>query len=190
MRVSFVVYGKPQPQEQNRTVPILRKLPDGRKVPVTRTKADGTVVPVMIHPNPKDTVNWRSDAKSAALAAMNQALGDDLLEGPLRMDVTIFIARPEYLCKPRELKADAGPRWAPRTPDRSNVMKNLEDALQGVCYANDAQLVAGECRKFYCAAKGHGDVRPRTEVVIETIEHVVSTITQQLPAASSIGLGL
>ena len=168
-QISFTVFGKPQPQQQDRTVPVMHKTEDGHKEPVMRTLPNGNRVPLMIHPNPKETVNWRSDAKSAALAAM-AAVDGELIEGPLRMDIAIYLERPKYLCTPKELNRNAGARWAPRTPDRSNIMKSLEDALQGICYSNDAQLVAGETVKFYAPAKGYGDIRPRVEVTIEEIE--------------------
>lgn len=162
--VSFTVFGRARPQAQNRTVPLMRKGPDGVKRVVMRVLPNGTRVPVMIHPNPADTVNWRSDVKAAALAVFDGS--DGLLMGPLRMDVTIYVQRPHSLVwKTRPMPA------VPCTagPDRSNVMKSLEDALQGVVYANDKQLADGRVRKLYCAGPGFGDCRPRTEVEIEVI---------------------
>lgn len=163
--VEFVVYGRARPQAQNRTVPLLRTLPDGRRVPVTRRTATGAEVPVTFHPNPKDTVNWRSDVKSAALAAWDGSRG--MFEGPLRMDVAIFVERPKGMVwKTRampEVNCTAG-------PDRSNVMKSLEDALQGVLYRNDNQLADGRVKKVYCPGPGYGDERPRTVVRLEEIQ--------------------
>jgi len=158
---SFIVYGRARPQAQNRSMPLMKAGADGVKRVVMR---EGTNVPVMLHPNPRDTVNWRSDVKAAALAVFDGSSG--LLEGPLRMDVTIYVERPKnriWKTRPMpEVHCTAG-------PDRSNVMKSLEDALQGVVYHNDKQLADGRVRKLYCAGPGHGDVRPRTEVSIEVI---------------------
>ena len=162
--ISFVVVGRARPQAQNRTRPVMRRGADGQMAPVFRMTASGKCVPVMVHPNPTDTVNWRSDVKAAALAVFDGSSG--LLEGPLCMDVTIYIARPKNMIwKTRPMPA------VPTTsgPDRSNVMKSLEDALQGVLYANDNQLADGRIRKLYCAGPGYGDVRPRTEVSVEVI---------------------
>lgn len=164
--VEFTVFGRPRPQAQNRTVPLLRKGLDGKMHPVMRMTSQGNQVPVTIHPNPRDTVNWRSDVKAAALAVFDGSHG--LLQGPLRMDVTIFVERPKRLI----WKSAGRPMPAiPTTsgPDRSNVLKSLEDALQGVVYPNDNQLADGRCRKFYCAGPGHGDPRPRVEVTVEEI---------------------
>ena len=162
--IAFVVVGRARPQAQNRTFPLMRTDAAGNRVPVLRTTASGARVPVTIHPNPKDTVNWRSDVKAAALAVFDGSGG--LLEGPLRMDVDIYVRRPKKLIwKKRPMP----PVFCDVKPDRSNVLKSLEDALEGVIYINDSQLADGRARKFYCAGPGYGDVRPRTEVSVEAI---------------------
>jgi Holliday junction resolvase RusA-like endonuclease len=167
--ISFTVFGRARPQAQNRTVPLLRKDASGNRVPVLRTTATGARVPVTIHPNPKDTVNWRSDVKSAALAAFDGSGG--LLEGPVCMNVDIYVKRPKKLVwKNRPMP----PVHCATKPDRSNVLKSLEDALEGVVYVNDSQIADGRARKLYCAGPSYGDVRPRTEVSVEQIAALLS----------------
>lgn len=172
MKIVFTVFGKPRPQAQNRTQHVYEKCSDGKMRPkMVQDPRTGMWRALTVHPNPKDTVNWRSDAKAAALAAMGDVDGVLFPDGPLRMDVDMYFERPKS--RPKWIAKSAwitgGPVRTTAGCDRSNLLKTLEDALQGVCYRNDSQLADGSCRKFYAAGPGYGDTRPRVEVRIEEI---------------------
>lgn len=47
-----------------------------------------------------------------------------------------------------------------KKPDLDNVMKAIADALNGIAYVDDSQIVTAEVRKYY-------DDTPRVEVVID-----------------------
>jgi hypothetical protein len=52
--------------------------------------------------------------------------------------------------------------WKRGSGDWDNYAKLVADALEGIAFANDAQVVDGRCRKHPAA-----DGRPRLEVLIE-----------------------
>lgn len=86
------------------------------------------------------------------------------LEGPLRVDCTFVFPRP----KNRTWKNKPMPReWKVTKPDRDNLDKQILDALNGLLWRDDAQVVDGRLTKQIAA----GDEQP----------HVVIRV-QELPA--------
>jgi Holliday junction resolvase RusA-like endonuclease len=73
--------------------------------------------------------------------------------GPVRLDVAFCFATP---------RAGAATAWPSRSPigDRGNYLKLLEDALQGVVYADDRQVVEGDAAKRW-ALDGRAGYRVR-----------------------------
>ena len=64
--------------------------------------------------------------------------------------------------KPKKYKADAlSDRIRPtKRPDTDNIIKIVQDALNGVAYHDDAQIVCSRCDKYFSD-------NPRLEVTIE-----------------------
>ena len=60
---------------------------------------------------------------------------------------------------------DVKKAWKHTRPDRTNLLKALEDPLEGVVYFDDRQVVDGPARKYFC---DHGD-DPRIEIVVEEV---------------------
>lgn len=79
------------------------------------------------------------------------------LEGPVSLKAKAFIAMPKSIPKKRRETALPVVR-----PDAANLLKCLEDALNGVAWKNDAQLTDIWIAKRYV---NNGDV-PRWEVSI------------------------
>jgi Holliday junction resolvase RusA-like endonuclease len=71
------------------------------------------------------------------------------LEGPVRLDVIFQFALPKKP-KGREVAGD----WCLRKIDRGNLLKLIEDALKGIVYADDSQVVAGDVSKIWGAEDG------------------------------------
>ncbi len=95
------------------------------------------------------------------LAALSQFSGD-LLTCPVWMSVKFIFARPQamiWIRKPMPRAIHA------RLPDRDNLVKAVQDALEKVIYWNDSQVCAGPIEKWYAA----GDEGPHTEIVIKPI---------------------
>lgn len=81
------------------------------------------------------------------------------MEGALRMEVRIFTAPPKSASnKKREAMLNGIIRPTKR-PDVDNILKIIMDALEGLAYSNDKQIVQVQAFKLY-------NMRPRTEVVI------------------------
>lgn len=60
--------------------------------------------------------------------------------------------RPKYLMK---AKYPDGPMWRPKSPDSDNLEKAVWDALNGIAWKDDAQVVFHQCYDMY-SAKGEG----------------------------------
>jgi Holliday junction resolvase RusA-like endonuclease len=129
-RVEFTVLGLPQPQG-SKTV-VQQK---GRR-------------PRAIEDNPL-TVPWRATVAAAAQAAMN---GRQLRSGPLRMRVVFVFPRPAaHFGTGRnhgKLKASA-PLYCRTRPDVDKLLRAIGDALTGLVFRDDAQVVIVSAEKHY-----------------------------------------
>lgn len=104
--------------------------------------------------DPKDSRDWKHTVAATALAA-----GVAPMSGPVRVTVTAFLPRPQRLCRKKDFD---GSIYATCKPDVDNLYKLVADALIGVAYADDSQVVCGTCFKFYHEKGGV----PRTSVTI------------------------
>ena len=71
--------------------------------------------------------------------------------GAIALTVTAFMQ-----C--RDIVNEGEPHTA--RPDASNILKAVEDALNGVAYIDDSQIASTACGKFW-------STRPRTEITFE-----------------------
>jgi Holliday junction resolvase RusA-like endonuclease len=78
------------------------------------------------------------------------------IQGPLAMEVHFILYRPKSL--PRRLVHHV------RKPDLDNFIKAVKDALKGLIYRDDSQIVR------LSASKAYGDP-PRVELIIEEFSH-------------------
>jgi len=86
--------------------------------------------------------------------------GIDMLHGPIRCEITAIFERP----KSKTRKRGDNPRLAHTSkPDCDNLAKGILDALNGVAFKDDSQVVELTVRKF----TGTPDELARVEVSIE-----------------------
>ena len=78
----------------------------------------------------------------------------------LRMKLIIYQQPAKSDSKRKTAAKLAGEIRPTKKPDCSNVLKSIEDGLNGVAYADDAQIVEIEVQKYY-------DLHPRVLVEIE-----------------------
>jgi Holliday junction resolvase RusA-like endonuclease len=71
------------------------------------------------------------------------------LEGPLILSVNAFLPIPQSKSKKWKAEALAGTVRPTTKPDCSNLVKNLEDVMNGVFFRDDCQLVGLGISKFY-----------------------------------------
>jgi Holliday junction resolvase RusA-like endonuclease len=86
------------------------------------------------------------------------------MEGPIRLAVSAFLPLPKATPKKRRLT-----RKPTGVPDWDNLGKQVCDALQGLAFANDAQVVTALVRKRYAVDEDGQDTPPRWVVTLEQI---------------------
>ncbi len=104
--------------------------------------------------NPKTAEAW----KRAVVAAGAPWAPPRPLMGPLRVKIDLFFPRPK--------RGKTG-TWKITRPDRDNCEKAILDAMTGAgWWGDDAQVVAGEVRKFF-TPPGQG---PCASISVEALE--------------------
>ena len=84
--------------------------------------------------------------------------------GAVLLSLRIYRVIPKSMSKKKREAALAGVLRPTTKPDVSNVLKGVEDALKGLWYVDDSQIVGyGELGKWY-------DKQPRIEVTMQVLE--------------------
>lgn len=110
----------------------------------------GMKYPVITDDAGEGNRNWRALVADFGGRAM---AGQPLLEGPLRLDIVFHLARPKghYGRKGLLPSADAYPA---KKPDVLKLARSTEDAMTGVVYRDDSQIVAEWLSKVYSEKSG------------------------------------
>lgn len=124
--VSFTVYGVAQPA--------------GSKT--TGQRKDGTR---FVRDSAKKGAPWRTLVAQVAGEAMN---GRGVLDGPLELVVTFCVPRPKGHYGARGLRPSA-PTFPAVRPDVTKLLRAVEDAITGVVWRDDAQVVSQHAVKMY-----------------------------------------
>ena len=125
MIFTFTIPGKAVPQGRGRAARI-------------HTKTGREFVKVM---DESKSRNWKAYIKYLAAHEMQRSNFEGFSSiSPLRMRVMVVMVRPK---KPKN------PHWPIVKPDVSNIIKGIEDALNGLVYPDDSQLVEIAIRKQY-----------------------------------------
>lgn len=110
--------------------------------------------------DPKKNVNYKVYIRLMAARSGPETP----VEVPVRLGLRIYRGIPKSWSKKKRERADAGAIRPVTKPDISNILKGVEDALNGLWYHDDSQIVEyGEMGKWYSA-------RPRIEITMELIE--------------------
>jgi Holliday junction resolvase RusA-like endonuclease len=97
----------------------------------------------------KSGKTWRRDVQLAANAALEQAGGFELLAGPLVVRMTFYRRRPKAHYGARGALLPSAPAYPTVKPDALKLARAIEDALTGLIWRDDAQIVAGAQAKRY-----------------------------------------
>lgn len=119
--ISFTAIGKPEPQGSARAF-----------VPKGWSRA------VITSDNPKNK-NWRATVHIAARKALKAAKGQ-LFDGPVKVSAIFYLPRP---------KALKGEKPHTTRPDADKLTRSILDAMTGVLYADDGQVVELDISKRY-----------------------------------------
>lgn len=111
---------------------------------------------------PEKTVNYEALVKlSYQQAAGGLFLGAGV---PVRVRIDAYYDTPKSESKKRLRDMLAGLLFPTKKPDWDNIGKIVCDALNGIAYKDDAQVVDGHVVKHYSEV-------PRTDVLIEEVQH-------------------
>lgn len=135
VEIIFEVFGKPSPQGSKQAQVIYRRGPDGKPIPVMK---NGRVVVVARNDSDK-LLSWRGAVTDAA----RRAYCGPLLLGAVAFEVTFYRPRPKgHYNAAGKLKAKT-PKYPLPKPDNTKLRRAVEDALTGVIYHDDSQIVDG-----------------------------------------------
>lgn len=127
----FTVYGKPQPAGSKRGFV---------------NKKTGAVI---ITDAAKGSRPWKQEVAGVAKAAMGSRIPWDL---PLELTVDFYLARPKgHFNTKGELRPKA-PKVPAVRPDATKLLRAVEDALTGIVWRDDAQVVLQVVAKHYADA--------------------------------------
>lgn len=119
--------------------------PGGSKKFVGLSKKTGRAI--LVDDAGKRNKDWRSAVAWAGKAAMQ---GRPLLDGPLKARFEFIMPRPKCHFGTKGLKPSA-PAWPTVKPDALKLTRSSEDALTGIVWTDDAQIVKEEIEKRYAA---------------------------------------
>jgi Holliday junction resolvase RusA-like endonuclease len=100
---------------------------------------------------PDKTRNYESLIKEAAIEAMGSS---EPLETPVTLYLYIRAPIPKSLPKKRIEACLNGSEKPIKKPDASNVLKSVEDAMNGVVYKDDSQIINLHVTKVYSTLAG------------------------------------
>lgn len=154
-KIAFEVLGEAKPAGSKRAFVPLGK----DKQPYRR--ANGGVVVNVVDDNSK-VKEWKGEVRRAA----RDAYRGELLRGAVRLTLRFVRVRPKGHCgtgRNAAVVKTSAPAWPITKPDCLKLTRGVEDALTGVVWVDDAQVVE------HCLVKVWGEPA-RCEVIIEPLD--------------------
>ena len=112
--------------------------------------------------DPKESRDYKSYVRLIA----SQHRPKSPLEGQLEVFIKIYRRMPKSITKKRRQAVIEGIHRPITKPDLTNIAKGIEDALNGIIYKDDSQIVDLHISKYYSD-------RPRVEVQIKELEGIL-----------------
>lgn len=103
---------------------------------------------------PQKTVNYETLVKQLYITQ-----GNERLEGALKLTVNAYFSIPKSASKKKTLDMYESRIRPTKRPDWDNIGKIISDALNGLAYHDDSQIVAATVGKWY-------STEPRVEIEI------------------------
>lgn len=103
---------------------------------------------------PTKTVNYETLVKQLYITQ-----GNERLEGALKLTVNAYFSIPKSASKKKTLDMYESRIRPTKRPDWDNIGKIISDALNGLAYHDDSQIVAATVGKWY-------STEPRVEIEI------------------------
>ena len=156
IQVEFFVAGIPKPGGSKKFVGTIKHGPRaGRAILVDASGEKG--------------VAWRENVK--AVAVLNWRRPPVQFE-PIELSVDFVMPRPKSHYRSNGALKPTAPYWHTNKPDRTKLLRSLEDSLTAIVWADDTQVVTGLVRKFYGDTPGaRVRVRVGPERGVAFVEH-------------------
>ena len=106
----------------------------------------------------KESRDWKTRVSREAATAFERSA---LMEGPLQVSITFFVSRPKghfRTGKNADSIRDSAPKHPTTRPDVLKLARAVEDAITGVIWRDDSQIVDERIRKEYSDKPGVGIV--------------------------------
>ena len=100
---------------------------------------------------PDKTRNYEALLKEAAIEAMGSS---EPLETPVSLYLYIRVPIPKSFSKKKVQDCLNGSEQPMKKPDSSNVLKSVEDAMNGVVYKDDCQIINHHMTRVYSTLAG------------------------------------
>ena len=108
--------------------------------------------------DPEKSRNYKAYVRMLATQAMKET-GFEMIDGPCAVLINAFFEVPKSKSKRFREAALKGTERPTKKPDADNIVKAIQDALNGLAYKDDAYIVYLACQKFYSD-------NPRVEVFV------------------------
>lgn len=105
---------------------------------------------------PPDTVAYETAVKAAALQNLS---GRKPFDVPCEIRIMAAFPIPASWPEKKKSQARLDRLWPTKKPDADNILKTVCDALNGIAWKDDAQVIRAHVTKCY-------DDKPRVEVTI------------------------
>ena len=112
--------------------------------------------------DPEKSRNYKAYVRLLATQAMKES-GFTMIEGPCCLSIDAYFEVPKSKSKKFREAALSGLEYPTKKPDLSNIIKGIEDALNGLAYKDDALIVKLGVVKLYSEV-------PKVEVILREIE--------------------
>ena len=106
---------------------------------------------------PKKTAYFETAVKMLAIRAMKSK---QPIRGAVSLSVSFFLPIPQSWSLTKKTQAIAGKLRHTKKADLDNLVKSISDGMNGIVFADDAQIDAIYARKRY-------STEPRTEITVE-----------------------
>lgn len=151
--VSFAVFGKPEPRGSKSS----RVIYANPKTKLPKRRPDGSILSVVFDTNDHDSKKWMAKVDVAARSVWRA----DPIEGlALEVELVFFLARPEgHFGSGRNVRMvkDSAPARPAVYPDADKLGRGTLDAITGIVWKNDSQLVRVVTEKRYAVPRSASD---------------------------------
>lgn len=138
--------------------------PGGSKKFVGFAKSTGRAI--IVDMGGKRNKSWRAAVASAGAAVMYQQHKGQPLTGALRCECVFRMPRAQWHRNSKGFLVDRAPAWPIKRPDVLKIMRSTEDALTGIVWHDDAQIVQEWIDKKFA---GVGEA-PGVSIIITCLE--------------------